>query len=264
MTGSRNILVILVWLGVVSLFLLYSLRFVIFTLFAKDRIGMAFYTDFTTLMAVGVMIALFTMSSPRSWRIGTMDVLLLLGGGFMVLTIYQRSGVGAVLAFQIFILPFLMRWVRHVPRDTIKAILAVFAIVSSLFVTVEFLILNQGWVDILPINSVITDFYARFGETLNPDSAYITFGGELFRPHGIFGYILTSSVSLAMLTGFFIFESLVYRKLFDYIITFLLITALVLSTSTTAILVVCLPNGFTIRQRSTWPPGLPPLPMGED
>ena len=29
-------------------------------------------------------------------------------------------------------------------------------------------------------------------------------------------------------------------------------------------LVVCLPNGFTIRQRSTWPPGLPPLPMGED
>ena len=30
------------------------------------------------------------------------------------------------------------------------------------------------------------------------------------------------------------------------------------------ILVVCLPNGFTIRQRSTWPPGLPPLPMGED
>ena len=31
-----------------------------------------------------------------------------------------------------------------------------------------------------------------------------------------------------------------------------------------AILVVCLPNGFTIRQRSTWPPGLPPLPMGED
>ena len=31
-----------------------------------------------------------------------------------------------------------------------------------------------------------------------------------------------------------------------------------------AMLVVCLPNGFTIRQRSTWPPGLPPLPMGED
>ena len=31
-----------------------------------------------------------------------------------------------------------------------------------------------------------------------------------------------------------------------------------------ATLVVCLPNGFTIRQRSTWPPGLPPLPMGED
>ena len=30
------------------------------------------------------------------------------------------------------------------------------------------------------------------------------------------------------------------------------------------VLVVCLPNGFTIRQRSTWPPGLPPLPMGED
>ena len=30
------------------------------------------------------------------------------------------------------------------------------------------------------------------------------------------------------------------------------------------LLVVCLPNGFTIRQRSTWPPGLPPLPMGED
>ena len=29
-------------------------------------------------------------------------------------------------------------------------------------------------------------------------------------------------------------------------------------------LVVCLPNEFTIRQRSTWPPGLPPLPMGED
>ena len=29
-------------------------------------------------------------------------------------------------------------------------------------------------------------------------------------------------------------------------------------------LVVCLPNGFTIRQHSTWPPGLPPLPMGED
>ena len=29
-------------------------------------------------------------------------------------------------------------------------------------------------------------------------------------------------------------------------------------------LVVCLPNGFTIRQRSTWPPGLPPLPMGEE
>ena len=31
----------------------------------------------------------------------------------------------------------------------------------------------------------------------------------------------------------------------------------------TLLLVVCLPNGFTIRQRSTWPPGLPPLPMGE-
>ena len=37
-----------------------------------------------------------------------------------------------------------------------------------------------------------------------------------------------------------------------------------LNTPEMSFLVVCLPNGFTIRQRSTWPPGLPPLPMGED
>ena len=40
--------------------------------------------------------------------------------------------------------------------------------------------------------------------------------------------------------------------------------AAVLDVAALFILVVCLPNGFTIRQRSTWPPGLPPLPMGED
>ena len=53
----------------------------------------------------------------------------------------------------------------------------------------------------------------------------------------------------------------VYRELFTPISYTTLSTAVAFASLA---LVVCLPNGFTIRQRSTWPPGLPPLPMGED
>ena len=235
-TTSSTMFLRIVQAGLICLFLLYSVRFVLYSVVFHDKVQLDFYTDLTTLLALGLVLVLFTMSSPLNWRLSRTDALfILLGAGFLVFSVYKASFIAAIISVQIFILPFFMRWVRHVPRGSMKVVLSIFALASSLWMIGEFLILNAEWVQILSANSGIADLYFRFHETVIPSTTGIV-GADIHRPHGMLGYILTSGVSLGMLCAFFLSESFLSRRIVDYVITLLLLTALVLSTSTTGIL----------------------------
>ena len=236
---SQALYLWLVQLGLFSLVVLYGLRFVFFGLAAEDISQLNNYSDITTLLAIGVVVVLFTMSNSGNWRLSLLDCLfIVLGGGFLTFYLIQGSLEASTITFLIFFLPLFMRWVRHVPRNSIKAFLYIFAIISSLFMIGEFLILNDEWIEGLHISPGLSDSFIRFKETYVPAGHVLGLGlaGDITRPSGILAYILTSGVSLGILSAFFVAESLVYRRIGDYIVTLLLVTALVLSTSTTGII----------------------------
>jgi hypothetical protein len=198
-------------------------------------------------MAIVLVFILFTISTSFSWRLSRLDALFILFGvGFLFISAMQRSYLAAIYSFQIFILPLLMTWVRCVPRSSIKAAFSLFAIVSALYVIGEFLVLNNDWTGFIKISSDsgIGHLYIAHREGIQPGHTF--FGGsitgptgitgDLSRPAGIFSYVLTSGVSLSMLGAFFLFESLTARKVVDYVITSLVLVALLVSTSTTGIL----------------------------
>ncbi len=224
------------WLGVFCVFVLYGLRFIIFSSGLIGHIDTGFYYDITTAFVLGIVIILFTMGKARYWHISDMDFLfVVVGGVFLTLSTIQGSWLGMVISFQVFFLPILMRWVREVPRSVMKLALSITAVIISLFAIGDFLVLNHDWVGILSPDSGIGDFFIRFEHSLLSVGAG-TVGADIVRPQGMLGYVLTSGVALGMLSAFFLFEALVNRSVVDYVITLLMLTALVLSTSTTGIL----------------------------
>ena len=227
-------------IGVLVLFVLFGLRFMIYAFLVTDDMELSFYTDITTLLVLGLVIALASLDRGLLRRLSQLDVLFIfLGGLFLFVAFVQQSLVAAVLAFQIFALPIFMRWVRLVPRTSMKTALSIIAVASSLYMIGEFLVLNNGWLEVFSKDSEIVETYTDVRETLYPQRTGLQAVGQatyVNRPDGILAYILTSGVSLTMLAAFFLFESFVKRRLVDYGLTLLLIAALVLSTSTAALL----------------------------
>lgn len=205
-----------------------------------------FFFKVTTLITVALLLGMYLITTPLRWRIGRHDMFMLLCGCvFASLAVLQGASEGFMISFQIWLLPFFLRWTRYVQRRTIVTVLMCIALGTSIFFVCEFVALNNSWLGFLSSDSPLLTWVARWRELYVPDmlnvgsASYGVRHGdvemETLRPYGVNGYIVNSGVALAMVCSFFVMEALAFHRLRDVVIALVSFIGLITSTSTTSI-----------------------------